>query len=261
MMNRFRHWLIVPALVALAACGTTTTTATKYPYPTQFVSTVDVGITVLGAPPAPGSDEYTKELDAIIARQAKLTDADKAVIMSEDHIQPNMILDPVLGKGYTKETHPALFKLLEHAASDAWRTGDEMQEYWNWQRPWVVDKRVQLLAKPITRPSYPSGHTTTNTVWAYVLSDLFPAKKDELLERASAIGYHRVDAGVHFPHDVEGGKRLAKVLYAEMRTKPQYKAELKAAQLELKSPVAAGGLPQGTVCTGAESRAQMTACH
>lgn len=257
MLKTLRHWLIIPALIALAACAP----ADKYPYPKQFVSAADVGIAALGAPPAPHTPAYNAEIDSILARQAKLTDRDKAIIMAEDHIEPAMILDPVLGKGYTKETHPALFKLLLHASSDAWRTGDEMQEYWNWQRPWLVDKRVQLLAKPITRPSYPSGHTTTNTVWAYVLSDLFPGKKDALLERASAIGYHRVDAGVHFPHDVEGGKRLAKLLYDRMRTNPDYQRELNAARLELKAPVKEGGLPQGKVCNHPQDGNAMVMCR
>lgn len=233
MTNKLLHrWLLVPLFVVLAACAG----PDKYPYPRQFVSVEDIGVRALGAPPAPQTDQYNIEINNILARQAKLTDKQKATIMAEDHIQPSMMIDPVIGAGYTKEKNPALFALLEHAASDAWRTGDAMQEYWNHQRPWVDDSRVQLLAKPITRPSYPSGHTTTNTVWAYVLSELFPEKREALFARASEIGFHRVDAGVHFPSDVEGGKRLAAFLYAKMQQNADFQRELAAARAELQLP-------------------------
>ncbi|MES2984651.1 MAG: phosphatase PAP2 family protein [Pseudomonadota bacterium] len=242
---KFRH-LLLPLLLTLTACAG----GDKYPYPRQFVGVEDVGVRVLGTPPAPHTKIYDAEIDGILARQAALTDAQKATILAEDHIHPGMLIEPVLGAGYDKDTHPALFTLLAHAASDAWRTGDAMQDYWKRDRPWVADHRVQLYTKPITRPSYPSGHTTTNTVWAYVLGDLFPKKRDALLARASEIGFHRVDGGVHFPHDVAGGKRLAYLLYTKMRSNPDYQRELKAARLELElaSPTGEMPLPRGTVC-------------
>jgi acid phosphatase (class A) len=132
-----------------------------------------------------------------------------------------------------------MYTLLSHAGSDSWRIGDAAKDHWNTKRPWQVDTRVKLLIDPITSPAYPSGHTTTNAVWASVLSDLFPAKKAALFKRANEIGQNRVKAGVHFPHDVEGGKKLAAMIAAEMKKSPEYQRELAAAKAELKSPVIA----------------------
>lgn len=243
-MNLLRRFVALPLLIVLAACANE-----PYPFPPQFVSTTDVGIRVLGAPPAPQSEKYNEGIAYILEKQSKLTDEDKAVLMHEDHIQPGMILDPVLGAGYTKEKYPALYTLLLHASSDAWRTGDEMQEYWDNKRPWLADSRVQLYAKPIYRPSYPSGHTTTNTTWAYVLGELFPEKQEAFLARASEIGYHRVAAGVHFPTDIDAGKRLAAFLFEKMKKNPQFQHELDAARAELGLPMQAANdntpLPAG----------------
>lgn len=239
-MRRTRaHWLILPLLLILAACAA----RDPYPYPLQFVRAAEMPPQVLAAPSAPGSAPYVAEIDGILARQAKLNAADKAVVAAEDHIRPAMIVAPVLGEGYTEQSYPALFALLRHSASDAWRLADATQDYWHRDRPWVADDRVTLLVSSITRPSYPSGHTVTNHIWAHVLSELFPARREALFARAYAIGMHRVDAGVHFPSDVKAGKKFAAALYEKMRTNPAFQSELAAARAELKRQRAP--LPRG----------------
>ncbi|MFM9889838.1 MAG: phosphatase PAP2 family protein [Rickettsiales bacterium] len=230
------------ALFFLSACA-----GDKYPYDYQFMSADSIPITALGAPPAVGSKEWNKEIDAIIARQKKLTDAQKAVLVSENHITPGMIVLPVLGSRYAEASYPKLYSWLRHGASDAWRTADAHQDYWNAPRPWVSDDRVELLVPRITRPSYPSGHTTTNTVWAYMLTGLFPQMHEALFKRAHEIGFHRVDAGVHFPHDVAAGKRMAGLVYQQIEMNAAYQAERRAVQQELRDrglPLKRGPIPR-----------------
>jgi acid phosphatase (class A) len=260
MKNHLRRVLILPLLLALTACGA----ADKYPHPTQFVSVDDVCPCTLGAPPADGSAAQKKEITRILAIQSKLGAAEKDRIMHEDSIKVAMIMEPVLGRSYARESHPALFTLLDHAQSDAWRVGDNVQEFWGRTRPWLTDARVELLAKKITRPSYPSGHTTTNHVWAHVLAELFPAKRAALFQHAYSIGMNRVKGGVHYPSDVEGGKRLAAMIFAVMQENPQFKAELAAARAELeavrKAPVAANdNAPLTAECMPAKGG--MTLCR
>lgn len=228
-----RRLLVLPLLLIVSSCATLT--GDKYPYSAQFVESGDVCPCELGEPAAAGSRVQKKEIAWIIAAQHRLTPAQKTQIMDEDHIRPEMIVTPILGTHYTRTQYPALYTLLDHAASDAWRLADDSQDFWGRKRPWVVDKRVKLLVSPITRPSYPSGHTTTNYTWAYVLSELFPTKKAALSKRAHAIGMNRVNAGVHYPSDVESGKRLAGMIYAVMKDNPQFKTELAAAREELST--------------------------
>lgn len=257
-----RRLFILPLLLILVACAG----GDKYPYPSQFVTVDDICPCELGAPPADGSAEQKKEIARILAIQAKMSDAEKETVMREDKITVQMIVEPVLGGGYTREAYPNLFTLLDHAQSDAWRMGDHVQDFWGRQRPWLTDSRVELLAKKITRPSYPSGHTTTNHVWAHVLAELFPAKREALFKRAYSIGMNRVKGGVHYPSDVEGGKRLAAMIFEKMKENPTFQAEMEDARAEIESalPKAANDntpLPQGTAAHCNDAPNQMTACR
>jgi acid phosphatase (class A) len=229
-----RRLFLLPLLLILTACA-----GDKFPYPPQFVTPETVGMGALPAPPEPYSKTYTREIAHILEVQGRMTQADKDAVMAEDSVLPSMIVLPVLGERYTESDYPALYALLRRTASDAWRVGDATQEHWQRTRPWLMDERVALYVKPITRPSYPSGHSTTNHVWAHVLSELFPHKRAALFTRAYAVGMHRMKGGVHFPSDVEAGKKLAAAIYTKMRTHPDYQAALAQAHAELKSPRAA----------------------
>ena len=237
MRSTCARWLVAPLMLWLVACDATTTSPTPYPYAPQFTAPSDISPRVLPIPPAKDSSEYNKEIDSILATQHMLTDADKATIKAEDHITPTMIVLPVLGAEYTEDKYPAMYNLLRHAASDAWRDSDYAEDYWQRPRPWTVDERVELLVSPITRPSYPSGHSTTNFVWANVLTDLFPEKQDALMARAHEIGMHRVAAGVHYPSDIEAGKHYAAFIYDKMSKSPQYQTELATAQAEVNAAI------------------------
>jgi len=261
-----RFALILPLLLALTACAG----GDKYPFSPQFVDGRDVTPQVLPAPPEKFSATYNAEIESILKRQAALTEVDKATVAAEDHIRPSMIVEPVLGTQYTEEAYPELFTLLRHSASDAWRLSDATQDFWQRQRPWIADSRVELLVSTITRPSYPSGHTVTNHVWAHVLGELFPAKRDALFALAYAVGKHRVEAGVHFPSDVAAGKKFAAIVVAKMRTKPEFKRALAAARAELKAnrqTTANATLPRGNVpktpvpCVTPERGVGMTMCR
>ncbi|MFZ4541689.1 MAG: phosphatase PAP2 family protein [Rickettsiales bacterium] len=253
-----RHWLIVPLLFLTACAGG----GDKFPYPVQFVDSTQVTPTVLPAPPTAGSKQEKREINGIIARQKAMGPEDEARILEQDHIRPEMILLPVVGIQYTRESYPHLYALMAHAASDAWRIGDNTQDFWNRTRPWLVDSRVKLYAKKITRPSYPSGHTTTNHVWAHLLSELFPVYRVALFERAYDIGMTRSLGGVHYPSDVVAGRQLAGKIYEKMKQNPQFQAELAAARAELSAPIAANdNVPQPMECMASEPGVSMTMCR
>jgi acid phosphatase (class A) len=246
MQRPLTHWLILPLMLALTACAG----GDKFPFTPQFVNVTDVPPSALAAPPTPDSAIQKKEIAYIIAAQAKLSAAEKAQAMHEDSITPAMMVAPVLGAEYNETTHPQLFLLMRRAASDAWRIGDNTQNYWKRTRPWLSDSRVELLVKPITRPSYPSGHTVTNHVWAHVLSDLFPNKKAALFKRAYEVGSNRMLGGVHYPSDVAAGKKLAAIIYTSMHKNAEFQRAIEAARAELTSPIAANdNTPLASECT------------
>lgn len=244
---KFVKLLPLFAAITLAACGTPQ--PDKFPFPPQFVQAEDVSLYTLPAPPQPGSAEYKRSIKSILAQQAALTPDDIADIKHEVHIAPEMLVEPVLGDEFTPGNFPALYTLLAHAGSDAWRISDRIQDHWMETRPYLADARIKRYVEPITRPGYPSGHTVTNHVWAHILSDLMPCQEDALFARAHEVGNNRVLGGAHFPHDVTGGKKLARVIYHRMLENNDFRMEHDAAELELQHaikfgiPVAEGTLP------------------
>ena len=63
--------------------------------------------------------------------------------------------------------------------------------------------------------SYPSGHATQAYYLAITLSQKYPHLRDKLFRLADAVSSSRMDRGVHYPSDLEGGYELA-VLLAEI---------------------------------------------
>lgn len=227
-----RHLLLLPFLL-IAAC------TSKYPYPPQYVSSYEVSPRSIPIPPARHSAEYNQEVDSIVAIQSKLTPEEIKLIKHQDQISPDKMVVPVLGAQYSKDNYPVMYDFLNKVASDSWRIGDDARDYWRSPRPWYTERRVKLYVEPIYTYGYPSGHTTTFGTWAYVLSDLFPAKRDAFFTQAWGAGANRIKGGAHFPHDIAGGKRMAEAVYDAMAREPEYQRDLAAVKAELRAGGAA----------------------
>lgn len=231
-MKHILRSLFFVAALTLAACAGGDG---KYPYPPQFATPEAVPPTVLKPPPRPGSKTYRKELEMVIANQRTLTDEQKEAAMDESKITPEMITLPVLGDDFTAYHYPATYRLLAHAASDAWRIGDVARDYWKSPRPHVADERVQLYVKPIFSGSYPSGHTLTNQIFAHILGDLLPEYRVKFFQRADEIANNRVRGGVHYFFDLRAATVMAEKLYCNMKKSPQFREEFLAARDEIAS--------------------------
>ena len=56
--------------------------------------------------------------------------------------------------------------------------------------------------------SYPSGHTAIGWAWALILTEIFPEKTDEILERGKQFGISRMVCNVHWYSDVVAGRMM-----------------------------------------------------
>lgn len=81
--------------------------------------------------------------------------------------------------------------------------------------------------------AYPSGHSTRGTVFATVLAELFPDKRDALLAKGWESGWLRVIGGVHYASDVYAGRVLGKAVARELLKNPRFQADMEAAKAEL----------------------------
>ncbi len=232
--NALLHFGWLAAALLTIAAGPLSNPNAPYPYAPQFVLPEDVPPTVLKEPPRPGSKEYKKELELVVTNQKSMTKEKADIVMGESEVWPEMITLPALGDDFTEEEYPATYQLLKHAGSDSWRISDETRYYWKSVRPWLADKRVKLYVKPIETPSYPSGHTVTNHVWASILSDLMPEHRQKLFRRADEIANHRIDGGVHYMFDIKAGHFMGDKLYQQMLGSLAFRREFRAACIEIR---------------------------
>ena len=99
-------------------------------------------------------------------------------------------------------------------------------------RPYQVDPALSL-GYPEPSYSYPSGHSLRGTVYAGVLAELFPDKKEAILAVGRNIGWDRVLIGKHFPTDVVAGRVLAKAILRELLASPAFQHDFAEAKAEV----------------------------
>ena len=95
------------------------------------------------------------------------------------------------------------------------------KRHFNRARPEEYARKLNLKVefdqlKTAQSPSYPSGHSTQAYVLAMALSSKYPHLKKELFHLANSISLSRVDRGVHYPSDLDGGHALAIALMEKL---------------------------------------------
>ena len=115
--------------------------------------------------------------------------------------------------------------LLKHGLGDHRKKIDEYKmeirpsvyfhkNYHNIDRPQDLAKKLSIPfdyddLKTAQTPSYPSGHTAQSFYIAYSLSESYPHLRPLFFEMANMVAESRIDRGIHFPSDNDGGKELA----------------------------------------------------
>ncbi|MBI1274321.1 MAG: phosphatase PAP2 family protein [Alphaproteobacteria bacterium] len=187
---------------------------------------------MLTPPPAENSAAWEEQVARVLDAQDDASEADKIAAREEQRVEPEMV-SAILGPGFTRAALPRTFRLLDRAGADIYRITERAKVYWGTRRPFVADSRVKLMIDSIANKSYPSGHTSISRVWAEILAGLLPARKKELLARADAIAWHRVQAGVHYPADLAGGRQTALYTINALRQDKHFMQDFAAAQAEL----------------------------
>jgi acid phosphatase (class A) len=73
------------------------------------------------------------------------------------------------------------------------------------------------------------------------MAELFPAKKEDILQVGREIGWDRVLIGKHYPTDVYAGRVLGQTIARELLANPEFTNDLALAKAEVgqvkKAPV------------------------
>jgi acid phosphatase (class A) len=188
--------------------------------------------TILPGPPAAGSDAAKQDIDHLLALQTSRTDAEVKRANSEVKMTP-FIYSGILGPKFNPDDLPETAKFLKAIIVATAATTTEAKNFYGRKRPYLADPRIHPCVPPENTPSYPSGHSTRATVWAIVLSELYPDQKDALMARSRQIGDDRELGGVHYPSDVEAGRLLGAALAKQLLADPDVQADLVKVKAEI----------------------------
>lgn len=196
-----------------------------------YFDATSIAPTIIDPPLAKNSASWKQEITDIIALQKNADPEAIAAAEKERIMQPEMIAETA---GLSRESHPALYTLLSRVGDTSRDVSDQAKDYWNTQRPYLSDPRVKALIDAHDNPAYPSGHTTGCYVWAYVMSMLLPEKREQFMARAETTAQHRVLVGMHYPHDLKGGKQLALLIVGGLLQNKDFQNDLAKARQELQ---------------------------
>ena len=195
-------------------------------------------VALLPPVPAAGSVAARADLDAVLQVQAWRTPEQIAwakVVESDEVFNHAAVLGPWFTAARLPQT-AAFFKAL---SDDLGAIDAASKKPFLRARPATVDARVEPCVRLPKSTSYPSGTALQAQVWAELLAEILPAKREALIARSHRAGWGRVIGGVHFPSDLEAGRQLAGPFLAECRKSPEFKAAFEACRRELTAAAAA----------------------
>ncbi len=184
----------------------------------------DPGATVDPAP-ARGSEEEKADLAIVLWEQRTRTPEEVARAASEVRLGVAAFA-AALGAGFDPAAHPLTEALLDRAGRATKACTDMLKKRYARPRPYLVEPRVVPAVQRETSPSYPSGHATRGVVYAAVLSELAPGRREALERRGLLVGTDRVIAGVHWPSDIAAGQRLGALIARALLADPAFRRAL-----------------------------------
>ena len=161
-------------------------------------------------PPTPGAST-PNDLDAVLAWQARRTQADMAAIAYWDGGAPAWRFDAEARRLAETSLLPTVAAARALAATQL-AMADAAVACWRLMAdvgrapPAVVDARVKPAVAAAPDPSWPCAHAAVAVAAAEVLGHLFPPAAAGLDTKARAVGETRVAAGLAFPSDVAAGR-------------------------------------------------------
>lgn len=230
------RWGVVLLLLAFGIAVPSVRAGERYLEPGQ----VD-GVALLASPPAADSPEQAADFACVWAVFKTCTPEERS--RAERSASLSIYnFTPVIGEFFQKGRFPKLDALMEAVKTNSTESIDAPKAHWNRLRPYQLDPEL-VVGRPERNASYPSGHSTRGTIQSLVLAELFPERRDAILEFGRQIGWDRVRIGKHFPTDVYAGRVLGQAVVREMLKSPAFQRDLAAARSEVKAAVAATPSP------------------
>jgi acid phosphatase (class A) len=191
------------------------------------------GVALLAPPPPPGSAEEAADLASARAVFNART-ADEEGRAKKDSSLSLFLFARAIGPDLAPGRLPKTEALFQEVKQEIGETIDDAKGHWKRLRPYQLDQHLSLGA-PESSASYPSGHSTRGTVYALVLAEVFPDKREAILTVGREIGWDRVLIGKHFPTDIQAGRVLGQAIVRELLASPAFQHDLAEAKEEAET--------------------------
>ena len=174
---------------------------------------------LIGPPPTPDSLEFQKEMAVVLWLQRTRTPAQVAFV--EETLDLGRFV-PLIDNELVGADGIELSRTLDDVITEVRAEYDALKGEFGQPRPFEVSDEVHPVGEARPVAAYPSGHAIRATVYARLLSDIFPEHSAALMDLAKRIGYGRVTAGVHFPSDIVAGFAVGNAYADEIVTQPAF---------------------------------------
>jgi acid phosphatase (class A) len=190
-------------------------------------------IALLPPPPPLGTAEDVADRESTLRIYTARTPAEVALGKSE-HTVTIFAFTSTIGPFFRPGKFPQTEALFAEVEAETKKIVNTAKNTWKRPRPFVADPaRFAEPGDPEKSPGYPSGHSTRGTVFALLLAEIFPERREAILAKGRNIGWTRVEIGVHTPLDIYGGRVLGQALAREFLHSPAFQADLAAARAEI----------------------------
>lgn len=191
------------------------------------------GIALLPPPPVPNSAEQAADLASARAVFQGATAEERE--RAEKYATLTIFkFAPAIGDFFQAGKFPKTEALFERVKASIRESVNTAKTHWKRPRPYETDSKLKF-GRSEPSYSYPSGHSTVGTVQALILADLFPERREGILEIGRNIGWDRVVIGKHFPTDVHAGRTLAQAIVRGLKANADYQRDFAEAKAEVRA--------------------------
>jgi acid phosphatase (class A) len=228
----------VPAVLVAqqSPAPTPATPATRPPRTAYYIDPTLVDLTaLLPAPPAVDSAANNADLADVHRVEQARTPVQAAAAKADEDEEDLFVYKNVFGPGFNAEALPITAALNAHIKNEQSVVGNILKKTFQRPRPYQIDSTLHPVCKvETTHDSYPSGHGLTGYISAFVLAEIAPEKKEEILARADEYAHNRVVCGVHYQSDVEASRKASYIVVGYMMATPRFQKELEQVREEMR---------------------------
>ncbi|PIP91432.1 MAG: hypothetical protein COW01_03505 [Bdellovibrionales bacterium CG12_big_fil_rev_8_21_14_0_65_38_15] len=167
---------------------------------------------IVGDYPAPGSAEEAYDYQVLLEYQKTRTEAE----CEEAAAEKTPTLKSMFGSLLTKKEMRRVWPHFIEAYATVGLNSAISKKLFDRPRPFNANPEIVPCIPLATSKAYPSGHTMIARVFARMLSDFYPDRENEFMQRADEVALNRIIGGVHHPSDIVAGKKLGDAIYESL---------------------------------------------